>query len=492
MPREPDVATSILKILKFEPKGMTITDLSEKIGISRNSISRHMDMLLVSGQVELRNIGTAKVFYPAQRVPLSAFLCFTKNLILVLDDAQRIVQINDQCLKLLRRTKDEMIGRTLEEAMIPAISTPQTLSVIEGLEQEQIITDLQYQSDGQDHFLQMQVIPTTFNNGEKGCTLVIEDITERKRFVRNMEFLARTAMELVNLPLETDIYKYIAMRVAELVPKARIFVDSYDEIHRQFVMRAILNREFREGLQQLVGSDVVGMTFRVADLSGAPHRETVASVFTIQEHVFNPGGRADDWSFYDLCFRQIPREICDEIQSRFNIGKVIGISIIWQDRLFGVVGIFLPPGKDLENRHAIESFVRQASISIARRQTEERLRSSEQRFREVINLSPIPASIVDAEGRFIFLNQAFTDFFGYTLADIPTGRDWFGKVFPDPGYSEEAIAVWKSDLAQTGPGEVRPRIFRVRCMNGDVKNIRFQPATMSDGNLYITYEEIAR
>ena len=48
---------------------------------------------------------------------------------------------------------------------------------------------------------QMQVIPTTFDDGGKGSTLVFEDITERKKYVRNMEFLARTAMELVYLPL---------------------------------------------------------------------------------------------------------------------------------------------------------------------------------------------------------------------------------------------------------------------------------------------------
>lgn len=491
MAQEPDVGTRILKALRFQSKGMTITDLSRKTGVSRNVVSHYLDILQVSGKVELRTIGRAKVYYPAQRVPLSAFLCFTRNLIIVLDESQRIVQVNDQCLNLLRRTKEDLVGKTLREVNLSVISTPEALAVIDGVEQEQILTDLSYLRDGKEHDFQMQVIPTTFDDGEKGCTLVLEEITERKRYLRNMEFLARTAMELVNLPLETDIYQYIGMRVAERVPVSRIFVNSFDEVNRQYIMRAILDREFREGLIEILGRDPVGLTFPYDALFGAPYHQTMTEVVNIKEHVFRPESEKGPFSFYDICFRQIPEELCEAILDRFNIGKFIHVGLTWQDRLFGMVGIFLAPGEDLEDRRAIESFLRQASIAIARRQTEDRLRRSEQRFREVINLSSAPASIIDAEGRYSFLNRAFTDLFGFTLTDIPTGREWFGKAFPDPVYREKVVAAWKSDLAKAGPGELRVRTFRVRCMNGNVKNIRFRPATLSDGNQYITYEETA-
>jgi len=186
MPLEKDLAQRILKILKFHPRGVTITDLSRKTGVTRDLVSRQLDLLEVSGKVEHRIIGNAKVYYTAQRVPLSAFLCFTKNLILVLDNDQRIVQVNDQCIKTLNRTKEEIVGKTPDEANIPVVSTPEALSVIKSLEREQVITDLRYQDNGRDLFFQMQVIPTTFDDGEKGCTLVLEDITERKKYVRDM------------------------------------------------------------------------------------------------------------------------------------------------------------------------------------------------------------------------------------------------------------------------------------------------------------------
>ena len=379
----------------------------------------------------------------------------------------------------------------LVEADLPVVSTPEALAIIEGLDEEQIITDLHYRRDGKEHDFQMQVVPTTFDDGKKGCTIVLDEITERKRYLRNMEYLARTAMELVNLPLEADIYQYLGMRVAERLPAARIFVNSFDEVNRQYVMQAILDREFREGLIGILGQDPVGLTVPYDNLFGAPYHQTMNEVVNIREHVFRPASEQGSYSFYDICFRQIPEELCETILDRFTIGKFIHVGLTWQDRLFGMVGIFLSPGEILEDQQAIESFLRQASIAIARRQTEDRLRRSEQRFREVINLSPVPTSLIDSAGRYTFLNQAFTGLFGYTLADIPTGREWFRKAFPDPELRERVVETWRSDLATAGPGRFRPRTFPVRCRDGKEKTIRFQPATLSDGNQYVTYEEIA-
>jgi len=39
--------------------------------------------------------------------------------------------------------------------------TPRAIAVVAGLEREQVIPDLRYR---------MQAIPTTFDDGEKGCT----------------------------------------------------------------------------------------------------------------------------------------------------------------------------------------------------------------------------------------------------------------------------------------------------------------------------------
>jgi PAS domain S-box-containing protein len=491
MPLEHDLAQQIVKILKIHPRGMTITDLARKTGATRLLVSRQLDMMEISCNVEMRTMGAAKVYYTARRVPLSAFLCFTKNLILMLDNDMRIVQVNDQCINTLHRTKEEIIGKTLKDADIPVVSTPEALSVIKNLEREQVITDLRYRNDGHDLFFQMQVIPTTFENGEKGCTLVLEDITDRKKYVRNMEFLARTAMELVDLPFEVNIYQYISERIIEIFPKAHVYVQSYDEVHNRFSIRATAGPEFHQGLIALMGKDPVGMVLPTATVFEAPFQVSLDSFFKTREFIVRSDTGGETASFYEICFQQIPQEICDAILDRFGIERFYCTGLIWENHLFGLVGIFMPHGEIFDGHQTIESFIRQASIALAQRMTADRLRRSEQRFREVMDLSPGPMSIIDSEDRYTFLNQSFVDLFGYTLADIPTGRAWFDKAFPDPGYRKEVITAWKTDLSQAVTGQVRPRIYQVQCRNGEQKTVQFTPVTLKDGNQYVTYNEIA-
>ncbi len=238
-------ASSIFQILKPFPRGLTVTDVSKKLGYNRNLTAKHLEILTAEGKVEVRSVGQAKVYSVTQRVPLSAFLCFTKNMILILDTAMNIVQTNDQYLKVTGYAKKDLIGKNLLEASPPIISSPEALAVIQSTTKEQVITDIRHHSGHNEFFYQMEVIPTTFEGGEQGLTIVLEDITERKRYVKNMEFLARTAEELVNLPSDTDIFRYVADRVAELVPGTpRCYVESYDEVNRQFFLKAMVSHGY--------------------------------------------------------------------------------------------------------------------------------------------------------------------------------------------------------------------------------------------------------
>jgi len=494
MQEEHDLPNRILRALRFRPKGMTITEVAKQLGVTRNPVSKHLEILQIAGKVDVRQIGNAKLFSLAQRVPISAFLCFTKNLILILDADQRIVQVNDQCQKALKRSKDELMGLTLAEAALPVVSTPEALAVIEGLEREQVIADIRYAREDGEFFYQMQAIPTTFEDGEKGCTLVLEDITERKLYVRNMEFLAQTAMELVDMPPEQDIYQYITEKIAELVPNPRIFVAAYDEVEGEFVVQAAQDKDFHAGMARLLGVEPVGLTFPIKKVLSHPQGGNPLALLTrgIQEYVLDPEPGLGKLSLYgDIFFRQIPEEICEEMCSTWNLGKINLTFLVWEDRLFGSVKIFLSPGEVLEDKQAIESFLRQVSIAIARRQTEERLRRSESRFRDLIDSSPVPSAVIESDGRYTYLNRAFTDLFGYTLEDIPTGRDWFRLAFPDPVRRRKAIAAWKADREEAGPCHSRPRTFPVRCRDGKEKRILFRPVELSDGTQYITYEDVS-
>ncbi|HOI12560.1 MAG TPA: PAS domain-containing protein [Methanoculleus sp.] len=489
MQSEQDIPGRILRTLKFRPKGMTITELAKALGANRNSISKNLEVMQVAGQVEARLVGNAKVYSVAQRVPLSAFLCFTKNLILVLDADLTIVQANDQCLRRFGRAKEELMGQNLQEAALPIVSSPEALAVVEGLEREQVITDICYRHDnGRESFYQMQAIPTTFEGGEKGCTIVLEDITERKRYVRNTMLLAETAMDLVDLQPVEDIYDYTVNRLLELVPGAYACILSYGEAEHRFAVRAVAGEGFREGLTELLGRDPVDLVLPVVQAFGAPYHQTPLSMRGLQEFILRP--EPSSWSLYELCFEAVPEEVCEAVLERFDIERFYCMGLVWRDRLYGIAGIFLPYGREIENQETIESFLRQVSIALARRETEERLRLSEARFRGMLDASPSGVGLIDDDRRFVYVNRRFIEIFGYEPDSATTSAEWIRQVFPDDGYRQEAIDAWDSDLARSIPGQVRPRTFTIRSRDGAKKTILSRAVTLCDGTQYVICEDI--
>jgi len=59
-----------------------------------------------------------------------------------------------------------------------------------------------------------------------------------------------------------------------------------------------------------------------------------------------------------------------------------------------------------------------AAVEIARKQTEENLRQSEEKYRSVMEASGEPIVVYDQEGRVVYLNPAFTRVFGWTMEEL--------------------------------------------------------------------------
>ena len=483
-----EITTAIGKVLKFSQRGLTVTDISKKIRHNRNSTAKQLEILRAEGKVDVRKIGSARVFSLSQRVPLSAFLCFTRNMILILDRNLTVVQANDQYLGLADLTKEELVGRNILAGTFPIVSSPETLGILRSTGMEQVITDIRFVKGRDEFFYKMEVIPTTFEAGDTGLTVVLEDITEKRRHLRNMEFLARTAMELVDLPPDSDIYLYIAERLKELLTDfPQFYIHSYDEVKREFFMRALEGEAVRRGAATMAGYDLVGMKFPVEDFFyAAPFFESAATFKNMREMHFRPLYAEEEISFYDSCAHIFTEEVCDTFLRTFNIGKIYLTGLVWQDRLFGLVGIFHGPGETLENKQAIESFLRQASIAIARRMTEERLFRSEKRFTDLITLMDLPAFAIEQGGRISLVNPGFTDTFGYSEEDIPTLETWFEKAFPDPVYRKEAVAESNPDGRKRG--NPPNGTFEIRCRNGEVKNVVIRPLLFSDGTQVVRFD----
>jgi len=120
----------------------------------------------------------------------------------------------------------------------------------------------------------------------------------------------------------------------------------------------------------------------------------------------------------------------------------------------------------------------------------EALSKEKQKLQLLVEKSPFAMAIVDQEGNYTYLNPKFTELFGYTVEDIPTGRDWFEKAHPDPEHRKDALSAWLEDLRKYPVGESRLRTFPVTCKDGSVKTILFRTVTTEQGENFVTYEDI--
>ena len=113
------------------------------------------------------------------------------------------------------------------------------------------------------------------------------------------------------------------------------------------------------------------------------------------------------------------------------------------------------------------------------------LRQNEERFRSLVQLSPVPMGFIDAAGRVAFLNRRFTDLFGYAREDVPTLADWWRLAYPDEAYRRQVLQSWNAAMEKARREErvVEPMEFRVACKNGEMRNVEISGTRIDGGTL---------
>ncbi len=128
----------------------------------------------------------------------------------------------------------------------------------------------------------------------------------------------------------------------------------------------------------------------------------------------------------------------------------------------------------------------------SRKKAEEALRLERERFFTLTENAPYGLAFIDEDGTFHYINPKFKEIFGYNLNDVPNGKEWFRRAYPDPAYRHTVIAAWIEDIQETGVSEQKERVFRVKCKDGTDKIISFIPVKLSTGSNIMACEDITR
>jgi two-component system cell cycle sensor histidine kinase/response regulator CckA len=118
------------------------------------------------------------------------------------------------------------------------------------------------------------------------------------------------------------------------------------------------------------------------------------------------------------------------------------------------------------------------------------LHTEKQRFQTLSENAPFGMVMIDKDGAFRYINPKFRELFGYDLNDVPNGKTWFRKAYPDTRYRHDVISAWINDLESSNPGEKRSRTFTVTCKDGREKIINFIPVQLDAGENLMACEDI--
>jgi diguanylate cyclase (GGDEF)-like protein/PAS domain S-box-containing protein len=125
-----------------------------------------------------------------------------------------------------------------------------------------------------------------------------------------------------------------------------------------------------------------------------------------------------------------------------------------------------------------------------RKAAEDELQKEKERLEILLEEFPLGVAVIARNGRYEYVNARFVDMFGYNLDDVPNGKEWFKRAYPDEEYRRQVRSSWLEDLKAAEQGERRPRTFTVRCADGTDKVVHFRPVSVQGGDQFVVCEDI--
>lgn len=603
---------TIKKLLSNYPDGLCINEIAKILDRHRNSVSRDLHALLVSGQVQAHAFGTTRIFTLVQRDQTFSILDAVHDRVFILDSKRNIVDANASLLEFLGERRESIISRNVYEfPLISAMIPWESPGAMPGGGLHDTTTPF-HSKDGLFHY-EVRSKPILCDDGDEGLVIVINDRSDVEN-LRAMNEQERFYLDAItgDLPLlvvnflpdgrtisgnakyisrffpssqtaeGTEFYSLLKPSDAEslkscicgLSPQERVTSHIFSmndpsggESIIGWKFHGIFDGELHLHCVVGIGSDITDsipsrnpiltvknhiklLSKAIDDFQRAFTRDDVFSCIPLHITALIPGSRVTVFEVHSdrgtCCLRATDGETRDMVQLLIPDGASKALlfplvnpdaptvsmatpdpgSYIWSSttffhsflahlnaganilawasqtdrvccagigengKIYGVVEIFSDRNSILECEEFLVYYLRLATLALRQIAILQAQRISEEQFQIIAVNSPHPISIIDQNGRYIYLNPRFSELFGYTLDDVPDGKTWFIKAFPDFSEQRRARELWKKDLASSSPGIVRPRQFCVRCKDGQLLEILFLSMMMSNGNHIVIYRDM--
>lgn len=200
----------IKDLLTGHPDGLSITDIAGTLKINRNTVSKYMDILQIQGAADGRKVGTSKVYYISERLPVSSLRKICTRPFFVTNQDGIVVDLNQDLCSLVNIPADRIIQQSYERLPLIVLegTAPQAIfkSVLRGLEQR-IRATIRLGEKSLPVFLMM--IPVVSGTGKPGVAVLVD------REENPGERMAGEAVSMDILAVLDHQMEYIVRQTAE-------------------------------------------------------------------------------------------------------------------------------------------------------------------------------------------------------------------------------------------------------------------------------------
>jgi PAS domain S-box-containing protein/putative nucleotidyltransferase with HDIG domain len=145
--------------------------------------------------------------------------------------------------------------------------------------------------------------------------------------------------------------------------------------------------------------------------------------------------------------RYISKSASQIVKKLFNLNEAYMIGLSRKGEILGEVVIILRGQNEIENPDFIETFIKQASIALQQKKTEEALRQSRQEFISIFRDNPEAIVYVDEKGIILDINLRFSELFGYSPKEIK-GKNINSGIIHSPDKIEEGKGLDNKTLSK--------------------------------------------
>jgi len=327
----------------------------------------------------------------------------SSDLVYIHDFNGRLIDANPALLHLLGYTRTEISG-------IPITTFVDNDQLVQARKTLDEIREQGYQAQYTEYRLKsrygseihIQTSGFLIYHGAKPYAIlqIGRDITDRKKNLSLLDFIARCAMEFVQMSSEEDVYGVIARKLREIIGNAVISVGSFDESSNMLETRVVLGIDPNlESIVKFWGRNPVGMTYHLNESQKEPIRTGTLT------HV--QGG------LHELSFGSIPKIACRILETMFSVNRVYGIGFTSKGFIYGVATVITFKNSPPIDVELVEAYCSQASIALQRWMAEKTLRKTEEVYQKIIDNNRDVIYTMDINGILRFVSPQIARY-GYS------------------------------------------------------------------------------